>query len=361
MRYIKPARKVFFTGSQAIFGELMRKQVPSPQVNIPSNEYPILLMHGFMGFSKMEIAGIKLFDYFNGVKLCLEQMGYTVMSPEVNPIDTPQNRAKQWAKELDILLDNSGAQKAHLICHSQGCLDARVLAADCSNFCTTPQQGELRGIGYGDKIASMTHLGGPHLGTILAETTDTSQTAEFFMDLIGLIAMMTGSPFSSAEKTVACFTPTFMKDTFNKQIHVPDHIPCYTVAGAPETEEQVGFMFDGSWNTLNNMPISEGGGQNDGFVTTNSAHFAGNKTKLKGSHELQWQSLGNIHADHVAMIGIPLELKSNNHFSHLPMFIGMAQHIDTCYKRNVQMALQASGEWLRHCALLDNNKTNESV
>ncbi len=353
MRYIKPLGKVVYTGTQAMFSEIMRKQVPGKSLK-PSNvnnEYPILMMHGFMGFSKMEIAGIKLFDYFNGVKVTLEQMGYTVVTPEVKPIDTPQNRATQWANHLDQLLSDTGASKAHIICHSQGCIDARVLAAPCENSCETPSQGTLNGKGYGDKIASMTHLGGPHLGTILADQGKQTPVSEFIMDIIELIALLTGSTPENAQKTIDMMRPDFMKEVFNEKIQVPDTIPCYTIAGSPANKSEVGFMFDSTWEKLMSIAPEDGGGDNDGFVVTDSAHFKGNNAKLQGTNIPQWQSLGNIHADHVAMIGIPIEFNDNTFFRHLPMFVGIAQHVDACYIKNVQMALQTDGEWVRSCSI----------
>ena len=353
MRYIKPMGKVLFTGTQAMLSEILRQQLNKNKLAEPlNNEYPILMMHGFMGFSEISIAGITLFDYFNGVKALLEKMGYTVITPAVTPIDTPQNRATQWANHLDQLLSDTGASKAHIIAHSQGCIDARVLAAPCEHSCQTPSQGELEGKGYGDKIATMTMLGGPHLGTVLADANNSTATAEFFMDLIGLVAMMTGSTAKSAEKTVEMMKPEFMQKEFNPNIVVPNHIPCYTIAGSPQNESQVGFMFDKTWEQLMCLSAEDGGGENDGFVVVDSAHYAGNTAKLKGTDIPQWQSLGNIHADHITMIGIPLEFKNNDFFSHLPMFIGIAQQVDNCYRRNIEMQLHSNGEWSRACSLM---------
>ncbi|NRB37823.1 MAG: hypothetical protein HRU20_05055 [Pseudomonadales bacterium] len=357
MRYAKSLSKVIYTGSRNLIDTSLRKRLqPAGVAKSAHNEYPILMMHGFMGFSEMKIFNITLFEYFNGVKMLLEQMGYTVYTPSVTPISPPQDRAQEWADYVNEILAETSAEKVHLIAHSQGCIDARVLAAPAENSCTTGHFGDLHGIGFGDKIATITTLGGPHEGTPLADDMEGTDGEKFMIDMIEFIAMITGSNKKAAKQAIESMSRTYMLESFNKQIHVPKTIPCYTVAGNPGHAKNVSFMFDKTWAELMKMDPTEGGGANDGFVPVASALFSSNKVKMANG-EPQWQALGEVVADHVALVGIPIEGKADEDFKHLPMFAGLAQNVDACYRENIALALQPDGEWSRACSLIPKQKS----
>lgn len=354
MRYVSPISKLVYTGSRAMYQSILREQLkPAPPKKPVSNEYPIFFMHGFMGFAEMKIFDIKLFDYFNGVKELLEQMGYTVFTKSVTPIAPPQDRAKEWARHITDVLQQTGAEKVHIIAHSQGCIDARVVAAPPTHSCTTLHGCDLHGMGMDEQIASITTIGGPHLGTPLADDTDDTEIEKLMIEMIGFIALITGSSETKAREAIESMSREYMTKTFNQHIKVPNTIPCYTVAGNPKDKKYVSFLFDRTWEALMQISLEDGGGDNDGFVPVSSARFDDNNTKLAGTDEPQWQHLGEITADHIAMIGIPVEFTRKQVFSHLPMYVGLAQNVDTCYKRNITLALNADGEWTRICNLLE--------
>ena len=360
MRYTKSVGKLVYSGSRNLIDTQLRKRLqPKAVVKASHNAYPILKMHGFMGFSEIKIFNVTLFEYFNGVKALLEQMGYTVYTPSVTPISPPLDRAEEWAAHVEDILSETQADKVHLIAHSQGCIDARVLAAPIKHTCNTLHNGELHGVGYGDKIATITTLGGPHEGTPLADDMDGSDAEKFLIDMIEFIAMITGSNKKAAKEAIESMSRSYMLDEFNEHIQVPNTIPCYTVAGNPGNKNNVSFMFDRTWEALMKIAPEEGGGDNDGFVPVSSAQYQTSKSKLKNGDK-QWQALGEVRADHVAMIGIPIEGKADDDFSHLPMFAGLAQNVDACYKSNISLALQADGEWLRSCSLIPKSKSKSS-
>ncbi|MHB8875039.1 MAG: esterase/lipase family protein, partial [Myxococcaceae bacterium] len=74
------------------------------------------------------------------------------------PYDSSEARSAAIAAQLDAVLARTHRAKVNLIGHSQGGLDARILAS--------PQ-----GLGYGDRIASVTTIATPHRGTRLADAT----------------------------------------------------------------------------------------------------------------------------------------------------------------------------------------------
>lgn len=354
MRYTQTLRKVLFTGSRSLASSVVselikpgREQLPHPQ------EYPIFLMHGFMGFNQMKLLGIPLFDYFNGVKALLEQMGYIVVVDSVKPIDNPMNRANEWANHLNKALAKHKAEKVHIIAHSQGCIDARILAAPVGNRC--PHHAcygfdeELAGKGYGDRIASMTFLGGPHLGTPLANPGSENEMQKMLIGLLKILAKIDGVSGENVEKTINMMSRDYMISTFNPHILVPDTIPCYTVAGNPGCKHHVSMLLEESWEALEKIPAAEGGGANDGFVPVTSAHYGGEEKKLHGTDVKQWQALGTVTTDHVGLIGLPLEKEKQHRFAHLPMYAGLAQYLDPCYRNCTDMTLLPDGQWERSC------------
>ena len=108
--------------------------------------YPIVLVHGFNG--SPESLG------FHRVKAALEGDGHVVFEARVPPFNGPEVRAKYLAKQVDAVLAQNKASKVNIIGHSMGGLDARVLVS---------------GLGYGDRVASVTTISTPHRGTYPAD------------------------------------------------------------------------------------------------------------------------------------------------------------------------------------------------
>ena len=79
-------------------------------------------------------------------------MSATVASPYASSWD----RAHEIAPQLDAILQRTGKRKVNLVAHSQGGLDARVLASP-------------HGLAYGDRIASVTTVSTPHRGSSIAD------------------------------------------------------------------------------------------------------------------------------------------------------------------------------------------------
>jgi triacylglycerol lipase len=113
--------------------------------------YPIVLAHGFFGFE--DFAGAGFLTYYYGVKEHLAQQGETqVFTPAVDPFNSSEYRGAQLASEIQEILETTGHAKVNIIGHSQGGLDARVVAHD-----------------YPSLVASVVTLQTPHLGTPIAD------------------------------------------------------------------------------------------------------------------------------------------------------------------------------------------------
>ncbi len=126
---------------------------PSPGLGPP---YPIVLMHGMAGFDELTIGRIGV-EYWAGVREELARVGEDqVFVTEVTPYQTSEVRAREAAAQIDKILATTGKRQVALVGHSQGGLDARVLASPA-------------GLDYGAKIASITTVATPHRGSYIAD------------------------------------------------------------------------------------------------------------------------------------------------------------------------------------------------
>lgn len=113
--------------------------------DLEATRYPIVLMHGMAGTDRY----FGLLDYFYDIVPLLSGRGFAAFTPVVPPIGSSADRADVLAPQIDAVLAETGAAKVHLIAHSQGGLDARILVS---------------GLGYADRVASITTISSPHAG-----------------------------------------------------------------------------------------------------------------------------------------------------------------------------------------------------
>ncbi|MDB4935322.1 MAG: hypothetical protein JWP87_2294 [Labilithrix sp.] len=128
---------------------------PAPEPAKLGAPYPVVLMHGMSGFGQLEIGPVGI-TYFDGVVEDLTTKGESVFVTIVPPYDTSDARAQALSKQIDDILKRTGKAKVNLVGHSQGGMDARVI--------TSPQ-----GLGYGDRVASVTTVATPHHGSKVAD------------------------------------------------------------------------------------------------------------------------------------------------------------------------------------------------
>jgi triacylglycerol lipase len=125
--------------------------------------FPIVLAHGiarfdiFLELLRERVPDTDLgdqFRYFKGIKRHLQANGFQVFDPNqefAGPVDV---RASQLRDRVNEALAATGAEKVHIIAHSMGGLDARHMIVDK---------------GMAERVASLTTIGTPHLGTVLAD------------------------------------------------------------------------------------------------------------------------------------------------------------------------------------------------
>jgi triacylglycerol lipase len=130
-----------------------------------NQKLPIVLAHGIARFDILhEILRKKFklpetpfgdqFQYFKGIKSHLEANGFVVFHPNRDFAGPVELRAAQLKERINEIIFSTGAAKVHIIAHSMGGLDARHMIVDG---------------GMEAGVASLTTIGTPHLGTILAD------------------------------------------------------------------------------------------------------------------------------------------------------------------------------------------------
>lgn len=111
--------------------------------------YPVVLVHGVMGFDQVNVGGAK-HEYFRGVQRHLEALGVEAHRVKLPPVASVASRAAELARFIRTL----DAEKVNIIAHSMGGLDARYAIAQ---------------LGLGDRVASLVTVATPHHGTPLAD------------------------------------------------------------------------------------------------------------------------------------------------------------------------------------------------
>jgi len=330
-----------------------------PPTALETSCKPIVLMHGIAGFREIDPFGWNVLEYFTGVRQFLGAMGYQVFAPEVSPFEDPLDRAGQWMSAIDEILEKTGADKVHLIGHSQGGLDARVLVAPPPSGppVITPL-GRLHGLGYGPKVASLTTISTPHFGSAIADEFESGEPVyeeafERLFNLVSIIARASTGKQQDVKRAVRSLSHRYINDYFNEIIEDNPNVPCYAIAGDPNHVDVVHRILRPTYMALNAIDPSDGGGPNDSLVTVASSFF-GNLPPayehLGGPHiaskrRTHWQPIGAIEADHIAQVGIQLRLPKYRPYDHLAFFAGLAQRLDDGYTPT--MKLTRDGRWTR--------------
>ena len=194
---------------------------------VGQNQYPIVLIHGFMGWGTEEMAGYKYWGGKHDFEEYLESLGYEVYTVSIGPISSNWDRAietyyqikggqvdygkkhsdkysiiqKPKNKNWEGLYSQWGSDNPiHIIGHSLGGQTARMLQfllenqiyADSLN--TTLEETELLGKKKLKWIRSITTIGTPHNGSTLSNIVRT--TLPFMEELMGLAAIIDNRIYS---------------------------------------------------------------------------------------------------------------------------------------------------------------------
>lgn len=175
--------------------------VGAGQRDYTKTQYPIVLCHGLLGFRDL----FGLVDYWYGIPGALSDGGAKVFVTETIPLESSEARGEALIPQIEEILALTGAPKVNLVGHSQGALDVRYIAA------VRP-----------DLVASVTSVGGPHLGADLADVVETNTFGTLDDKLIAslgkIITLAAGSHFQLNEQAaIHQLTTSYITGTFNRR------------------------------------------------------------------------------------------------------------------------------------------------
>jgi triacylglycerol lipase len=133
-------------GAWLLWRRLRSRRVSRRTVRL---RHPVVLAHGLLGFDEIVVAGVR-HDYFHGLPARLALQAEAVHCPRVAATGSVVARAEELAACIRALPD----RRVNVIAHSMGGLDARYAIAR---------------LDLGSRVASLTTIGTPHLGTPLAD------------------------------------------------------------------------------------------------------------------------------------------------------------------------------------------------
>jgi triacylglycerol lipase len=251
-----------------------------------NHRFPIVLAPGIARFdilreilvNKSGISEDQFDDslhYFKGIKSHLETNGFEVHHTSVDFAGPVDLRAQQLSDQINQVLNGKTSDKVHIIAHSMGGLDARHMIVDI--------------VGMADKVASLTTIGTPHLGTSFADF-GFSLGGKLVID--GLRSIINLEGFEDLT-TTAC-------KSFNlraKDKEASNNVVYRTYASAEE-RDLVFLPLQPSW-----FIISKNEGENDGLVSVKSQHWTSELIGNNGSRKTIEQLWFPIPADHLNEIG----------------------------------------------------------
>ncbi|MFQ6678392.1 MAG: esterase/lipase family protein [Fidelibacterota bacterium] len=186
-----------------------------------NNQYPIILVHGFMGWGRDEMSGYKYWGGKYDYEEYLREQGYEVYTASLGPVSS------NWDRAIELFYQIKGGQvdygqnhseiygliqkpveknysglypqwdeshPIHLIGHSMGGQTARMLQYLLENIIyidsteSSPDKSILLGSIHENWIKSITTISTPHNGSTLSDIV--TKTIPFLQDFIGLAAVV---------------------------------------------------------------------------------------------------------------------------------------------------------------------------
>ncbi len=214
------------------------------------------------------------FHYFKGIASHLKKHGFEVYHSNVSFAAGVETRAKDMKKEVERILKKSGKSKVHFIAHSMGGLDVRHMIVD---------------EGMADKVATLTTIGTPHFGTIVADIVleqgmdKVIAGFKLFMNLEGIRSVT----------TTACREFNERARSFEAENNV-----VYQTYASYKTRDKIFLPFQLSWKI-----IYEREGDNDGLVSLHSQRWVKQLISDSGKIKEIKQHDFPIEADHLDQVG----------------------------------------------------------
>ncbi len=215
------------------------------------------------------------FDYFRGIVSHLAHNGFRAYAPRVGFAERVQDRAKDLAKAVQAVLDETGAAKIHIIAHSMGGLDSRHMIVDEK---------------MQDAVATLTTIGTPHLGTRFADAGLDAGGEEIIDRVLRDLHM----DFTGVKDLTGESRKRFNQRAAPSEASNPVHYITYSASQALEHTFKALKL---SWKVIDKKE-----GDNDGLVSITSQEWT---ERLKGENveKKVEQFAFPIEADHLNQLG----------------------------------------------------------
>ena len=244
--------------------------VANAQSTYTQTKYPIVLVHGLLGFDSI----LGVYDYWYGIGDELKAGGARVYTASVSASNYTEVRGEQLIRDLDTLRAVTGQQKFNLIGHSHGGPTIRYVAS------VRP-----------DLVASVTTLGAPNTGAPMADLLNTALpagsvqrawVAGFVDALSGFLGALSGNSDPQNALGALSSLSTAGATRFN-QLH-PQGKPTTSCGTGAASVNGVRYYSMGGTSVLTNVfdigdPVLGAGSlvfgfeQNDGLVGRCSSHW----------------------------------------------------------------------------------------
>jgi triacylglycerol lipase len=214
--------------------------------------------------------------YFRGILSFLKDDGFDVHHTSTGFATGVADRAKDLQAEVTRILQATKAAKVHVIAHSMGGLDARSMIAR---------------LGMADKVASLTTIGTPHLGTSFAD----AKLKKGGQNLIEFLNADKAIDFRGFIDLTRDACRKFNESVRNAEAASPVYYQTYSAA---EEREAVFIFLQQAWDI-----IKKEEGDNDGLVALKSQAWQTEIVGDNGQRKQIVQKKFPVAADHLNEIG----------------------------------------------------------
>jgi triacylglycerol lipase len=207
---------------------------------------PIVLHHGLLGFSNIQIGKLKI-NYFSKIDRALAENGNPLIISRVHPTAGIATRAIQLKQTIlqQLEIQKLADQRVLIIAHSLGGLDARYM---------------IKKLGMESRIAALLTITTPHRGSPYADwcVTNLGQRLGGFK----LMKMLNLDMQAISDLTLASC------ERFNDEITDSKHVQYFSISCAKPRKLMP------PWAYHSHKVVADVQGENDGLVAVNSSTWA---------------------------------------------------------------------------------------
>ena len=269
--------------------------------------YPIVLIHGILGFDDTSGLLNGLVKYWGGMDGYLRNQGVAVLTPGSQAMAHTIYRAEATEYLVNQWIAANGYSKVHLLGHSQGGLVARWMASN---------------LAIKSKISTVTTLNSVHRGAPVADIV-LGLVPDWAKPFVAIVVnSISGLIYGSEQDLLQMgesLTYSYMNGTFNNLAQNNPAIKYFSYASKmawadPVQHPVMGLLYPATW--AGGLFYGQGG-DNDGIVPLSSQKWG----TYKGGPSYSWWVTG---VDHLQATN--LEWWGENFYDVEAYFLKMAQN-----------------------------------